>query len=283
MNRQRDRIGHDSAVTTVNNPNLLGSKTTATRLLLQEGVVVCRAATGAELGAELANPFASCDVRQLKEKYAELNEAISRQTQNLAAAVANVNREWEPLLPYLSQMQALLSQRGDQRVREADLPTWTDWLEGFKKKIKWQISLRAIQKRLATFREPGVCPIKRESGLGLSAGDQRRLIDAARIGYQIVEAFEKGGDFASAIADYKKVALNSKRLSSILESQCVESPESALNAQVANLALEACEILNGTWGDRLMGNDDGKRVMAIVKEVLRLKSGRRPQAKAGRP
>ncbi len=56
----------------------------------------------------------------------------------------------EEIIPGLTRMQALLSQRGaehDRLLREADLPTWVKYYEDFRQRFSGLKSLRTFQRR----------------------------------------------------------------------------------------------------------------------------------------
>jgi hypothetical protein len=107
---------------------------------------------------QLANRFASWDAVQTKNAFTDLSESIRDKSEAFEGAFKDAANRWDELTPCLSQMQSLLSQRGEQRravLREAGLPGWTEWFEGFKKELSWKISLRAVQKKLAALRDKG--------------------------------------------------------------------------------------------------------------------------------
>jgi hypothetical protein len=75
---------------------------------------------------KLANQFASFDTVQTKKVFADLSEEIRGKAEAFASACNGAAERWDALTPYLSQMQSLLSQRGEKRqavLREAALPT----------------------------------------------------------------------------------------------------------------------------------------------------------------
>src|ERR1039458_3650997 len=107
---------------------------------------------------KLANLFASLDAEQTKKTYADLSKAIRDRSEAFEGAYRVAGDKWKELTPCLAQMRSLLSQRGEQRqavLREAGLPGWTEWFERFKRERGWRISMRAVQKRLAAFRDGG--------------------------------------------------------------------------------------------------------------------------------
>src|SRR5215470_6821744 len=52
-------------------------------------------------------------------------------------------------------MQSMLSQRGSQRERMsiAGLPTWSEWFKHFRERLREDITIRTIQRRLRAYRE----------------------------------------------------------------------------------------------------------------------------------
>jgi hypothetical protein len=105
---------------------------------------------------KLANQFASFDAERTKEAYTHLSNEIRARSASFVCELNTAVGSWDEMTPYLSEMQALLSQRGKKRqavLREAGLPTWTEWFENFKKGLGLRISLRAVQNKLAKLRD----------------------------------------------------------------------------------------------------------------------------------
>ena len=241
---------------------------------------------------QLANMFASWDAEQTKKQFTDLSEAIRDKAEAFECAFKDAADRWDELTPYLSQMQSLLSQRGEQRkavLREAGLPSWTEWFEGFKKELRWKISLRAVQKKLAALRDKGNGGKDgKAEGPGQASKPQRERPHNQR-GYeaeksemqaQLKAAAEKQAALAGRVADLEKENEKLQGIAGGLQQQRQEGGDKVvarLRAQVeglkgiADLAAEAFEIINGNFGDRLMASEEGKRLVAIAKKVLAMR------------
>ena len=241
---------------------------------------------------KLANLFASLDAEQTKKTYADLSEAIRDKSEAFESAFKDAADRWDELTPYLSQMQSLLSQRGAQRkavLQEAGLPSWTDWFERFKKELGWKISLRAVQKKLATLRgkSDGGKDGKAE-GRGQSAKPESETAlykhgyqaGKAEVQKQLNAAAEKESALAGRVADLEKENERLQGIARQLQEQRQEGGDKAVGKlpphverlkEFAKLAVEAFEIINGKYGERLMGNPEGKRLVEIAKKAAAMK------------
>ena len=138
---------------------------------------------------KLANLFASLDAEQTKKTYADLSKAIRDRSEAFEGAYRVAGDKWKELTPCLAQMRSLLSQRGEQRqavLREAGLPGWTEWFERFKRERGWSISMRAVQKRLAAFRDGG------DGGKDGKAGGPGRTVKPQRGKSPFQRGYEAG-------------------------------------------------------------------------------------------
>ena len=63
----------------------------------------------------------------------------------------------DEVIPLLKEMREWLSQRGAERLREAGLPTWTEYYETFREKFGLK-SLRTFQRQLAKESDDGDAP-----------------------------------------------------------------------------------------------------------------------------
>src|ERR1035441_6079425 len=109
--------------------------------------------------------LATCVASFLTE-YNYLDSEISDLTDDLLGQERKLaGRYRDELLPMISQMQMLLSQRGalhalvssDRSMVSAlaqleDVPTWTDWYEAFASRVSIAKSLRTVQRQLKKLR-----------------------------------------------------------------------------------------------------------------------------------
>lgn len=165
---------------------------------------------------KLANKFASLDAEQTKKTYADLSEAIRGRSEAFEGAYRVAADRWHDLIPCLAQMRSLLSQRGEQRravLREAGLPGWTEWFERFRTERGWNISMRAVQKKLAAFRDgsDGGKHGKGEGGGRAARPDSEKplyrrgyVAGKAEMGAQVKAAAERQAALAGRVAELEK-------------------------------------------------------------------------------
>lgn len=175
--------------------------------------------------APVADEYHSLDATGTKNTYDELNSVL----ENLATAVVQT---LDQMVPHLAKMQSLLSQRGAARKRvlkKAGLPTWTQWANAYAAKL--DRSLRTVQDRIRQFharRESGTSAGGTRPGNGervkLDTRQQAALVKAQLATSDLVGALEKGGDWKSALAAYKKVAVSPERLDSFVNA-CSPEPD----------------------------------------------------------
>jgi vacuolar-type H+-ATPase subunit I/STV1 len=152
-----------------------------------------------------------------------------------------------------------------------------------------KISLRAVQKKLAKLREKSL------DGNGAKTTGHRHVVKTDRenasyqhgynagkteIQKQLDDDAEKQSAFGNRIADLER---ENERLQSVareLREQRYEDHDKAavkLTPQVerlkefAKLAVEAFEIINGKYGDRLIGNPEGNHLVDIAKKAAAMK------------
>ncbi len=241
---------------------------------------------------KLANLFASLDAEHTKKAFADLSEQIRDKSEAFACAYKAAAEEWDELTPHLSRMQSLLSQRGEKRkavLREAGLPSWTEWFESFKKELGWKISLRAVQKKLAVLRDNSV------SGKGGNAEghgqaakpeNERALYKSgyraakAEVQEQLNAAAAEKAALEGRVAELEKENEKLQGIAGGLQEQPEESKGkevARLRAQVeglreiAGLATEAFKIINGKYGERLMASAEGRRLVEIAKKAAAMR------------
>ena len=242
---------------------------------------------------KLANRFASLDAEQSRKMFADISEAIRGRAEEFACACNGAAERWDEMTPHLSHMQSLLSQRGEERqavLREAGLPTWTEWFEGFKKDIGLKVSLRAVHKNRGKVREYSL------GGNGGKTKGHRQVVKTdrekasykhgyqtgkAEVQKQLDAAAEKRSALAKRIGDLERENEKLQGIADELQQQLQESREKAVGKLpshveklkgIADLAAEAFRIINGKYGERLMGNADGNRLVAIAKKAAAMKA-----------
>ena len=234
---------------------------------------------------KLANQFASFDAEKTKKVFSELDEDIRKKSDAAVSALERAVDRWEDLVPKIAEMQALLSQRGEKRravLTQAGLPTWTQWFDSFMKKRGQRLSLRSIQKKLAKLRE------RNAAGSGHTPTTKRRAIEAAgdrqhwekrhdaeetELEAQINAANERQVEFRKRIASLESENYQLARKVQQLHAgggkatpKLVSQTEVLM--EIADLSMEAFEIVNGNLGDRLIASDEGKRLVKIARKVI---------------
>ena len=117
--------------------------------------------------------------------YLELDGQITLKLGSYVEQAVKTKDELEAMLPLVDQMQSLLSQRGSQRERmtTAGLPTWSEWFKHFHERLREDITIRTIQRRLRVYREvppaQDVNVVAKESIRQLESKRQAEKLDVA--------------------------------------------------------------------------------------------------------
>jgi hypothetical protein len=176
---------------------------------------------------KLANQFASFSPEALKKTFAELDADLRSKARVVAEDLSSIKKRLDDLLPLLDEMQSFLSQRGTARdkFQDAGLPTWSAWLKAFKAEVGLNVTLRAVQKQLSKLR--GTKRKKPDPPVNLSQRDQRRLLSAQQFANEMVKAIDCGADPSVPLADYKRVAMDSDKITALFDGlTCNEVAES---------------------------------------------------------
>ena len=178
---------------------------------------------------ELATRVASSEpqtVEALRETFNELDVSANEKAKGVAHASAASGTAWDKLLPVLSEMQSLLSQRGRNRdlFRDAELPTWTEWWETFKKEKGLPDTLHTVQVHLSKYRSMDKATDSPQTKRPtpprqFSKVDRERLLEAAQYGNELVTALDNHADYTEPLREFKRVAMGSDRIGRLLEDQ----------------------------------------------------------------
>jgi hypothetical protein len=176
---------------------------------------------------KLAKDFASFDpedLKALKNAFGDLDQSAHEKAKFLLPAAAAFGAAWDDLLPVLSGMQSLLSQRGKDRglFGEAGLPTWSEWFESFRSKSGLRDSLRTVQGRLQKYRDiskpaNGEAPKRPSHPTQQTPRNQRRLLRAALCLMDMAAAVASGGDPSEALAEAQRIGLDAAEIERQLE------------------------------------------------------------------
>jgi len=83
-------------------------------------------------------------------------------------------------------------------IREDELPTWTEWLAGYANAVGY--SVRHIQRVI--LNEPREKFVKE---CGWSISDHNRLLRAATLSHDLVNAIEAGADTVALVTEVKEI------------------------------------------------------------------------------
>ena len=178
---------------------------------------------------ELAKRFASSGpqtAEALRETFNGLNVSVHEKAKGIPPACAALSTAWDILLPVLSQMQDLLSQRGKDRdlFRDAGLPVWTEWLQTFKEQSGLLESMRTVQVRLSKYRsldKPTEIPQTKRPAppRRFSKVDTERLLEGAQYANELVTALDNHADYTEPLREFKRVAIGPDCIGRLLENE----------------------------------------------------------------
>jgi hypothetical protein len=133
-------------------------------------------------------------------------------------------RAQDDILPYLADMQSLLSKKGTNhklviaaRKQGHKIPWWTEYYESYKDRL-WE-SLRTMERRIAAYRNDPTSPITkadRDPVPHFNRAERKALIEGNHCAVEIVAALEGGRDAKQEIAEFKAV-MDSERLDDIMQ------------------------------------------------------------------
>jgi hypothetical protein len=110
----------------------------------------------------------------------ELRAEFDSLHNTLKTEALSFNKSADKFVSHLKKMQALLSQRGTERLRgEAGLPKWTPFLKDFAQEVGLSVSLRTLYRWLAPKPDPGTVKEKPRAPKKPSQRFQRGITDAA--------------------------------------------------------------------------------------------------------
>lgn len=113
--------------------------------------------------SRVVEQYEQFDSTATKAEYERLDTALKGLAGHVASGI-------DGMVSHLSEMQALLSQRGEQRrsvLVAAGCPSWTDYLQEYT--ATFEISMRTIQRKVRQFRNPQASQRQGERSLPASA------------------------------------------------------------------------------------------------------------------
>ena len=172
------------------------------------------------------NSYESLTVEETKAKWAELATDADKLS---GAATTSLSL----LTPYLSKIQRLLSQRGADRqkvLREAGCPTWKAWSDQFAK--RFQVSARTLRRHIKFLREgkPKAKPKKQQGALKLTLANQRKLVEAAVAGHDLVKAIDNDAETSVPLATFKQALPTEDQLLKFVEAASNETDHEGILA-----------------------------------------------------
>jgi len=187
--------------------------------------------------SKLANTFASfCSAEPeiVKKTYEKLNQAALEKAKLVSTRCGALNAAWAEFLPTLNEMQSFLSQRGVDREKPlaAVVPSWSEWLTAFIDETGLNVCVRAVQKRLAKFRNIGRVKSQRPSRtLKFSGGDQAMVeLTSNQVGEKPFEAVDSAVTADEAAYAYMQAATGSESIKGVPEASSTHREAKALSS-----------------------------------------------------
>jgi hypothetical protein len=124
---------------------------------------------------------------ELNAEYQELDHQITIKLEKYVRQAVKARNQFDELMPLLDRMQAMLSKRGTMRelMDTLGLPTWSEWFKEFRPRLKEDVTIRTIQRKLQEYR--GNKPIKRKRQ-GYDSVDILHYKNVAMAAQQLAEA-----------------------------------------------------------------------------------------------
>ena len=113
--------------------------------------------------SRVVEQYEQFDSTATKAEYERLDTALKGLADHVASGIGG-------MVSHLSEMQALLSQRGEQRrsvLVAAGCPSWSDYLQEYT--TTFDISVRTIQRKVRQFRNPQASQHQGEKSIPASA------------------------------------------------------------------------------------------------------------------
>ena len=166
---------------------------------------------------ELRNPFLTLNATGLKD-------AFKQRDASLRKVLVGEAVQWEKLTPLISEIQALLSQRGKDRkkvMKAAGLPKWTSYAKEIE--TEFDVSFRTISRHIKLFRGGGKKSMgKKTHPFRLDRTTAEAIIQQAIAANDFALAVENGGDWHTPLAEFKKIRLSSEKLQAIDEAAAAQ-------------------------------------------------------------
>lgn len=229
--------------------------------------------------APVSGGYESLDVGGTKKTYEELNAVLDKLAKTAVQTL-------DQMVPHLAKMQSLLSQRGLDRkkvLKKAGLPAWTKWAEAYAAKL--DRSFRTVQDRIKQFNSAKGS--RTSAGSGKRPGDRERVkLDARQQGAlvkaqlatsDLVAALEKGGDWESALAEYKKVAVSPEKLDGFFSAFTSELDWKGAFTQLVGTLEQCGEALPAPVRTAL---NAAKRLLGEKNQTERLDAGKQSKVTA---
>jgi hypothetical protein len=124
---------------------------------------------------------------EVTAEYQELDRQINTKATKYATRAVKARNDFDELMPLLDKMQAMLSKRGTERqlMDTLEIPTWTEWFKDFRPRLKEDVTIRTIQRKLREYR--GQKP-KKKKRQKYDAVDILRLETVAKAAQQLAES-----------------------------------------------------------------------------------------------
>jgi hypothetical protein len=220
----------------------------------------------------------------LIEKYRALDESAHENAKRVIPACDTLSSASDELLPILSEMQSLLSQRGENRdlFRDANLPGWEKWWKSFQKKTGMDTTFRNVQLRLRKYRglekpTDELNPERPSPPAHWSPQNKVRMLKAVQIGCDLAAAIDGRRDPSIPLHEFQNLRIDSDYIGRQLETLQghADSIESAYTPAVpaASAAISPAEtpaipqqLVSPAQPLLMPGAGDHSRLFTLVNE-----------------
>jgi hypothetical protein len=117
----------------------------------------------------------------VRAEYLQLDGQITVRLDVYVDSADKAKTDFEALLPLLDEMHSMLSQRGSKRrlMNTVGLPTWSEWFEDFRERLREDRTLRTIERWLRQYRDRNgeTLPVK---DVNVLAKESIRMLESKR-------------------------------------------------------------------------------------------------------
>jgi len=204
------------------------------------------------------------DANELRAAFDEADEEVKTTARTAIDSQADV-------IIALAKVQAILSQRGKEKMRrDAGIKlTWTGYYQWFQKEFNFELTLRAVQYKIAelagknrnrkctecgkTGSHATSCSKYKEPTLPHLTQLEAKLLDTASRAHGIVKAVKQGGNVDEAIAEFESNAPTPEKL--------VEYAERPVKPSLGDVAAQPNKQSGNLWvADKPLNAEEAKLI-----------------------